>query len=74
MSKDAGRGRCATLPPGYSLETEGSGCLVLRRADGSAVAVYAFSAFGPTPESIRLAAEEDRRALRGGEEGTGGEG
>jgi hypothetical protein len=50
------------------------------RSDGSAVASFAFSAFGPTPEAIREAAEEDyrkgRRRAQGdedGEEGRGGE-
>ncbi|MDQ3362146.1 MAG: hypothetical protein M3534_10860 [Actinomycetota bacterium] len=47
-------------PPGYSQKAGGPGRLVLRRADGSTVAVFAFSAFGPTPEAIREAAEEDR--------------
>jgi hypothetical protein len=53
------------LPEGYSVEAEGENLLLLRRADGSAVAAYAFSAFGPTPETLREAAEEDlRRDLR----------
>jgi hypothetical protein len=53
------------LPKGYSVEAEGENVLLLRRADGSAVAAYAFSAFGPTPETLREAAEEDsRRGLR----------
>jgi len=53
------------LPEGYSVEAEGENLLLLRRADGSAVAAYAFSAFGPTPETLREAAEEDcRRGLR----------
>jgi hypothetical protein len=47
--------------------------LVLRRSDGSAVASFAFSAFGPTPEAVREAAEEDyrkgRRRAQGGEDG-----
>lgn len=41
------------LPAGCSLEAEGRGRLVLRRADGSAVCAFAFSAFGPTPEAVR---------------------
>ena len=52
------------LPPGYSLEAEGRNRLVLRRADGSAVCTFVFSAFGPTPEAIREAAEEDRLRRR----------
>jgi hypothetical protein len=66
------------LPAGYSLEAEGRDRLVLRRADGSAVCVFAFSAFGPTPNAVREAAEEDRlrrreRGLAGDEEaGRGG--
>lgn len=52
------------LPPGYSLKSGSSGRLVLGRADGSAVAAFAFSAFGPPPEAIREAAEEDRRRRR----------
>jgi hypothetical protein len=62
------------LAPGYSVEAEEAGGLILRRPDGSRVAVFAFSAFGPAPESIRLAAEEDRRVLDGGEEDGRGEG
>jgi hypothetical protein len=46
--------------------------MVLRRPDGPTVAVFAFSAFGPTPGSMRLAAEEDRRVLDGEEEDDGG--
>ena len=52
------------LPAGYSLEAEGRDRLVLRRADGSAVCAFAFSAFGPTPEAIYEAAEEDRQKDR----------
>ncbi len=52
------------LPPGYSLEAKGPDLLVLRRPDGSVVAAFAFSAFGPTPESIRETAEEDLRKDR----------
>ena len=63
------------LPAGYSLEAEGRGLLVLRRADGSAVCAFAFSAFGPTPEAVREAAEEDRLRRRAwglaGDEETG---
>ncbi len=66
------------LPAGYSLEAEGQDRLVLRRADGSAVCAFAFSAFGPTPEAVREAAEEDRlrrreRGLAGDEEAGRGE-
>ena len=57
----AAEGAATGLPAGYSLESGGPGRLVLRRGDGSAVAVFAFSAFGPTPEAVREAAEEDRR-------------
>ena len=61
------------LPEGYRLEAGGANLLVLRRSDGSAVASFAFSAFGPTPEAIREAAEEDyrkgRRLAQGGEDG-----
>ena len=66
------------LPAGYSLEAEGRDRLVLRRADGSAVCAFAFSAFGPTPDAVREAAEEDcfrwrARGLAGNEEtGRGG--
>ena len=61
------------LPAGYSLGAEGPDRLVLRRADGSAVCAFAFSAFGPTPDAVRDAAEEDRlrrraRGLAGDEE------
>jgi hypothetical protein len=63
----------AILPSGYSLQAERPGRLVLRRADGSTVATFAFSAFGPSPDSVRLAAEEDQRVLgKGGEEQEGG--
>ena len=61
------------LPEGYRLEADGGNLLVLRRSDGSAVASFAFSAFGPTPEAIREAAEEDyrkgRRRVQGSEDG-----
>ncbi len=66
------------LPPGYSLEAGDPGRLVLRRSDGTVVAAFAFSAFGPTPEAIHEAAEEDRLRRRAagdweeGEEGRGG--
>ena len=65
------------LPSGYSLEAEGRDRLVLRRADGSAVCAFAFSAFGPTPDAVREAAEEDRlrrraRGLAGDEEARSG--
>ncbi len=64
------------LPAGYSLEAEGRDRLVLRRADGSAVGSFAFSAFGTTSEAVHEAAEEDRlrrRRARGlaGDEETG---
>ncbi len=52
------------LAPGLSLEAEDPGWLVLVRADGSVVAAFDFSAFGPTPEAVREAAEEDRRRRR----------
>ena len=63
-------GRAARgLPAGSERGT----LLVLRRSDGSAVASFAFSAFGPTPEAIREAAEEDyrkgRRRAQGDEDG-----
>lgn len=60
------------LPPSCPLEAEEADVLVLRRPDGPTVAVFAFSAFGPTPGSMRLAAEEDRRVLDGEEEDDGG--
>lgn len=62
------------LPEGYFLEAGEGSSLVLRRPDGSAVGVFAFTALGPTPDSIRLAAEEDHRNLGGrrGEEGERG--
>ena len=59
------------LPEGYRLEAGGGNLLVLRRSDGSAVASFAFSAFGPTPEDISEAAEEDYR--KGGRRAQGGE-
>jgi hypothetical protein len=67
------------LPKGYSVEAEGENVLLLRRADGSAVAAYAFSAFSPTPETLREATEEDfrrdlRRDRRGSEGANGKEG
>jgi hypothetical protein len=64
----------ARLPEGYSIEAEGPNLLLLRRADGSVVAAFAFSAFGPTPETMREAAEEDLRSLRRGWRGSGGRG
>ena len=63
-----------SLPPGYSLEAGEPGRLVLGRPDGSAVAAFAFSAFGPTPEAIHEAAEEDRLRRRSPMGGNGGEG
>ena len=66
------------LPPGYSLESGDPGRLVLGRGDGSAVAAFAFSAFGPTPEMVREVTEEDRlrrptlRAAGDEDEGRGG--
>jgi len=53
-------GPAPRLPPVYSPKAGGPGRLVLVRADGSTVAVFAFSEFGPTPEAIREAAEEAR--------------
>ena len=65
MRRDEGQTKGSPrLPPGYSLKAKEPDLLVLRRADGSAVAAFAFSAFGSTPESIREAAEEDRRKDR----------
>lgn len=63
------------LPPGYSLEARDPGRLVLVRADGSAVAAFAFSAFGTTPEAVREVAEEDRlrRLMRNCSNQEGGE-
>ena len=61
------------LPEGYRLEAGGGNLLVLRRSDGSAVASFAFSAFGPTPKTLREAAEEDLRRL-GVADGRGGSG
>ena len=61
------------LPEGYRLEAGGGNLLVLRRSDGSAVASFTFSAFGPTPEAIREAAEEDYRKARWAPEGADGE-
>jgi hypothetical protein len=61
------------LPEGYSVEAEGENLLLLRRADGSAVAAYAFSAFSLTPETLHEAAEEDlRRGLRRDRRGSEG--
>lgn len=65
VRRDGASGETVTrLPPDYSLEAGDRGRLVLRRADGSVVAAFAFSAFGPTPEAVREAAEEDRRRRR----------
>ena len=65
MRRDGASDETVTrLPPGYSLEAGGPSRLVLKRADGSVVAAFAFSAFGPTPEAIREAAEEDRLRRR----------
>jgi hypothetical protein len=61
------------LPEGYQLEAGGGNLLVLRRSNGSAVASFAFSAFGPTPEAIREAAEKDYRKGRRAPEGADGE-
>ena len=77
MRRDGGPKESFELPPGYSLEAGSRSRLLLRRADGSAVVAFAFSAFGPTPETIRKAAEEDRlgrRALEGAQEEEGGRG
>jgi hypothetical protein len=57
--KETPKDASARLPEGYSIEAEGPKLLLLRRADGSVVAAFAFSAFGPTPETLREAAEED---------------
>jgi hypothetical protein len=62
----------AWLPKGYSVEAEGENVLLLRRADGSAVAAFAFSAFSPMPETLREAAEEDLRSLKRGSRASGG--
>jgi hypothetical protein len=70
--KGAPQDGSAWLPKGYSVEAEGENVLLLRRADGSAVAAYAFSAFSPTPETLREAAEEDFRRDRRGSEGANG--
>jgi hypothetical protein len=77
--KGAPQNGSAWLPEGYSVEAEGENLLLLRRADGSAVAAYAFSAFGPTSETLREAAEEDlgrvlRRDRRDSEGANGKEG
>jgi hypothetical protein len=71
VSNDPVHEGSSRLPPGYSLEAEEAGVLVLRRPDGSTVAVFAFSAFGPAPESIGLAAEEDQRVPGAGKEDEG---
>jgi hypothetical protein len=79
--KETPKDASARLPEGYSIEAEGENLLLLRRADGSVVAAFAFSAFGPTPGTLREAAEEDlqrlrrdRRAWEGAEDGKGGRG
>ncbi|MDP9480429.1 MAG: hypothetical protein M3R38_33005 [Actinomycetota bacterium] len=66
----------AMLPPGYSLEAGEPGLLLLRCPDGSVAAAFAFSAFGPTPQTILEAAEADRlrRRTPGGGEGKEGRG
>jgi hypothetical protein len=62
------------LSPGYSLAIEQADGPVSGRPNGCTVAVLALSAFGPAPESIHLAVEEDRRVLDGAEEDDGGGG
>jgi hypothetical protein len=71
-SKEISKDGSARLPEGYSIEAEGPNLLLLRRADGSVLAAFAFSAFEPTPETLREAAEEDLRRLRRGRLGLGG--
>ncbi len=71
MRRDEGSKESFGLPAGYSLEAGERDVLFLRRPDGTVVAAFAFSAFGPTPEAIYEAAEEDRlrrHAVAGGEE------
>jgi hypothetical protein len=53
------------LPAGYSMGMEDSNLLVLRRADGSVVKRFLFSATSPTPRALREAAEEDLLSNRG---------
>jgi len=79
--KEISKDGSARLPEDYSIAAEGPDLLLLRRADGSVVAAFAFSAFGPTPETLREAAEEDlqrlrrdRRAWEGAEDGKEGRG
>lgn len=68
-----GDAKTLRLPEGYGLRTldhdpERQAVLVLTRADGSAVAAFEFSAFGPDPGTIwALAVEDEQRvsAARG---------
>jgi hypothetical protein len=50
------------LPAGYAVDILDPDVLILRREDGSMVA--AFSARGSTSESVRRAAEDDRRSIQ----------
>ena len=50
------------LPPGYSLDESDPDVVILRRPDGTTVAV--FSASGATPESIQQAAWEGHGGAR----------
>jgi hypothetical protein len=70
--KETPKDASARLPEGYSIEAEERNLLLLRRAEGSAVAAFAFSAFGPMPETLREAAEEDLRSLKRGSRASGG--
>lgn len=59
--------RTLTLPDGYAIEPatdrEGRRLLVLKRRDGSAVAIFEFSAIGPNPSRIWRMAWEDHEPL-----------
>lgn len=59
--------RTLTLPDGYAIEPatdrEERRLLVLKRRDGSAVAIFEFSAFGPDPSRLWRTAWEAHEAL-----------
>lgn len=54
------------LPDGYDIEFaedhEDRKLLILTRVDGSAVAIFEFSAIGPDPKKIWQLAREDRES------------
>lgn len=67
------QGQTLRLPEGYTIEPMANDpderqILVLKRADGSAVAGFEFSAMGPGPRRIWETAVEDAEAIKAGEE------